>query len=36
MEIETTLTDPEAFVVPFTMKRAYVPSAGQPFRGVHL
>jgi hypothetical protein len=25
MEIETTLTDPEAFVVPFTMKRAYVP-----------
>jgi hypothetical protein len=25
LEIETTLTDPEAFVVPFTMKRAYVP-----------
>jgi hypothetical protein len=25
IEIETTLTDPEAFVVPFTMKRAYVP-----------
>jgi hypothetical protein len=25
LEIETTLTDPEAFVEPFTMKRAYVP-----------
>jgi hypothetical protein len=25
LEIETTLTDPEAFVVPFTFKRAYVP-----------
>jgi hypothetical protein len=25
LEIETTLTDPEAFVKPFTMKRAYVP-----------
>lgn len=25
LEIETTLTDPEAFVAPFTMKRAYVP-----------
>jgi len=25
LEIETTLTDPEAFVVPYTMKRAYVP-----------
>jgi hypothetical protein len=25
IEIETTLTDPEAFVTPFTMKRAYVP-----------
>jgi hypothetical protein len=25
LEIETTLTDPEAFAVPFTMKRAYVP-----------
>jgi len=25
LEIETTLTDPEAFVVPFTIKRAYVP-----------
>jgi hypothetical protein len=25
LEIETTLTDPEAFVHPFTMKRAYVP-----------
>jgi hypothetical protein len=25
LEIETTLTDPEAFVTPFTMKRAYVP-----------
>jgi hypothetical protein len=24
LEIETTLTDPEAFVTPFTMKRAYV------------
>jgi hypothetical protein len=25
LEIETTLTDPEAFVTPYTMKRAYVP-----------
>ena len=25
LEIETTLTDPEAFVTPFTMKQAYVP-----------
>lgn len=25
LEVETTLTDPEAFVAPFTMKRAYVP-----------
>ena len=25
LEIETTLTDPEAFVKPFTIKRAYVP-----------
>ena len=25
LEIETTLTDPEAFVTPFTLKRAYVP-----------
>jgi hypothetical protein len=25
LEIETTLTDPEAFTAPFTMKRAYVP-----------
>ena len=25
LEIETTLTDPEAFVTPFIMKRAYVP-----------
>jgi hypothetical protein len=25
LEIETTLTDPEAFVTPFKMKRAYVP-----------
>jgi hypothetical protein len=25
LEIETTLTDPEAFLAPFTMKRAYVP-----------
>jgi len=25
LEIETTLTDPEAFVKPFTLKRAYVP-----------
>jgi hypothetical protein len=25
LEIETTLTDPEAFVTPFTIKRAYVP-----------
>ncbi len=25
MEIETTLTDPEAFVVPYTIKRAYTP-----------
>ncbi len=25
LEIETTLTDPEAFITPFTMKRAYVP-----------
>ena len=25
LEIETTLTDPEAFVTPFTMKNAYVP-----------
>lgn len=25
LEIETTLTDPEAFVVPYTVKRAYVP-----------
>ena len=25
LEIETTLTDPEAFVVPFTMRRGYVP-----------
>jgi hypothetical protein len=25
LEIETTLTDPEAFVVPYTIKRAYVP-----------
>ena len=25
LEIETTLTDPEAFVVPYTLKRAYVP-----------
>ncbi|MEP7314235.1 MAG: hypothetical protein ABI859_16750 [Pseudomonadota bacterium] len=25
LEIETTMTDPEAFLAPFTMKRAYVP-----------
>jgi hypothetical protein len=25
LEIETTLTDPEAFAVPYTMRRAYVP-----------
>lgn len=25
LEVETTLTDPEAFVTPFTMTRAYVP-----------
>jgi hypothetical protein len=25
LEIDTTLTDPEAFVTPFTIKRAYVP-----------
>jgi hypothetical protein len=25
LEIETTMTDPEAFVVPYTIKRAYVP-----------
>ncbi|MEO8313643.1 MAG: hypothetical protein ABI645_02515 [Pseudomonadota bacterium] len=25
LEIETTLTDPEAFMAPFTIKRAYVP-----------
>jgi len=25
LEIETTLTDPEAFAVPFTIRRAYVP-----------
>jgi len=25
LEIETTLTDPEAFLAPYTMKRAYVP-----------
>ena len=25
LEIETTLTDPEAFVKPYTIKRAYVP-----------
>jgi hypothetical protein len=25
MEIETTLTDPEAFVVPYTIRRAYTP-----------
>ena len=25
LEVETTLTDPEAFVTPFTTKRAYVP-----------
>jgi hypothetical protein len=25
LEIETTLTDPEAFVTPFTLKRAYTP-----------
>jgi hypothetical protein len=25
LEVETTLTDPEAFLAPFTMKRAYVP-----------
>lgn len=25
LEVETTLTDPEAFTAPFTMKRAYVP-----------
>jgi hypothetical protein len=25
LEIETTLTDPEAFLVPFTMRRGYVP-----------
>jgi hypothetical protein len=25
LEVETTLTDPQAFVTPFTMKRAYVP-----------
>lgn len=25
LEIETTLTDPEAFAEPFTLKRAYVP-----------
>jgi len=32
LEIETTLTDPEAFVVPFTIKRAYVPMpAGSRF-----
>ncbi len=32
LEIETTLTDPEAFVVPFTTKRAYVPMpAGSRF-----
>lgn len=32
LEIETTLTDPEAFVKPFTMKRAYVPMpAGSRF-----
>jgi hypothetical protein len=32
LEIETTLTDPEAFVAPFTMKRAYVPMpAGSRF-----
>jgi hypothetical protein len=24
LEIETTMTDPEAFAVPFTFKRAYV------------
>jgi hypothetical protein len=27
MEIETTLTDPEAFVVPYTIRRAYMPMA---------
>ena len=32
LEIETTLTDPEAFVVPYTMRRAYVPMpAGSRF-----
>jgi hypothetical protein len=32
LEIETTLTDPEAFVTPFTIKRAYVPMpAGSRF-----
>jgi len=25
LEVETTLTDPEAFVTPFTMKRVFVP-----------
>ena len=25
LEIETTLTDPDAFAVPYTIKRAYVP-----------
>ena len=32
LEIETTLTDPEAFAAPFTMKRAYTPMpAGSRF-----
>src|SRR5688572_13451283 len=32
LEIETTLTDPEAFVAPFTLKRAYTPMpAGSRF-----
>ena len=27
MEIETTLTDPEAFLAPYTIRRAYTPMA---------
>ena len=36
LEIETVLTDPEAFVVPFTIRRAYVPMPpGSRFAGRH-
>ena len=37
LEIETTLTDPEAFVVPFThQSRIRADAARQPIRGVSL